>query len=151
MLMWALKDIPRGPLLLGFSGLLPFVAGAMLSWVLAPGPLAAAAGFATVAYGACILSFMGAVHWGAALVSGGRGVLDYGPSVVPSLIGWVGLVLPVAIGGWVVAIGLALVFWLDGQPPAGVRFPPWYRRLRIWLTSGAIAALVATMLARYLG
>jgi hypothetical protein len=85
------------------------------------------------------------------LVSGGLGFRDYGPSVVPSLMGWIGLLLPVAIGGWVVAVGLALVFWLDGHPPAGVRFPLWYRQLRIWLTSGAVTALVVTMLALQLG
>lgn len=57
---------------LGYGGLLPFVALAGIGWW-APGtPLWGTPlwGTALLAYGAVILSFVGALHWGFAMVVG---------------------------------------------------------------------------------
>jgi hypothetical protein len=49
--------------LLGYAGLIPFVAAAALA-LLGPTPWRGFASAALAAYGATILSFLGAVHWG---------------------------------------------------------------------------------------
>ena len=59
--------LPTSVAWLGYGGLLPFVALAGIGWW-APGtPLW---GTALLAYGAVILSFVGALHWGFAMVVG---------------------------------------------------------------------------------
>ena len=97
-----MPSLPRSPfaiaLLLTALGGLPFLAGTGLALLF---PRFAAPGTAAViAYGAVILSFLGAVHWGA-LVGGaaprpeaikwaGR-ILTLG--VLPSLVGWLALLV----------------------------------------------------------
>ena len=65
------RPTPKGPArlatALGIAGLIPFAAGAALALL---SDDAAAARAALLAYGAVILSFLGAVHWGLALASG---------------------------------------------------------------------------------
>lgn len=83
--------------LLGLAGLLPF-AGCALAFFAAPDSWSGFAEGALIAYGAVILSFLGAVHWGLAL----RAPVEEAPSgparlllgVVPALLGWVALLLP---------------------------------------------------------
>jgi Protein of unknown function (DUF3429) len=60
MLDRLLPDVPSPAALLGLAGLLPFAATALLS--LPPGPAGDWAGFALLAYGAVILSFLGGIH-----------------------------------------------------------------------------------------
>ena len=88
---------PAGPSIwaqrLGYGGLIPFVALALALWLApsADGPLA---GMALLGYGATICSFLGAIHWGLLMRDGPD---QHVPSllwgVVPSLLGWVGLLL----------------------------------------------------------
>ena len=62
--------------------------------------------WALMAYGAVVLSFLGGVHWGFALAPGTveqsgrteRWRLLFG--VMPSLIGWVALLAPLALPAW---------------------------------------------------
>ena len=92
------------PLLLGIAGLIPFAAcgyGAVTN----QGDPAA---MALAAYGAVILAFLGGVHWGFALPEpSGRGErARLGLGVLPSLVGWVALLLEIAVD---VEAGLALL------------------------------------------
>jgi hypothetical protein len=138
--------------LLGNLGLLPFFVLALLCW-----PWTGAAlprlQLALVGYAAVILSFLGAVHWGLALANPGLNkaqswnVLGWG--VVPSLLGWLALLMLVlgmpAVIVLVFLIGdLLLVRVVDGllvrlyaTPVAG-----WYLALRTRLTLAAAACLL---------
>ena len=79
---------------LGYFGLVPFAAGALVMWLGGP-ELAGFAERAVLAYGAVILSFMGAVHWGLAMHSAHpRRNRQLALSVVPALVAWVALLLP---------------------------------------------------------
>ncbi|MFC7474774.1 DUF3429 domain-containing protein [Dankookia sp. GCM10030260] len=60
------QPLPRPTLWLGLAGLLPFLGTALLAWT-APPDWRGVALHALAAYGAVILSFLGAVHWGLAL------------------------------------------------------------------------------------
>jgi hypothetical protein len=98
---------------LGFGGLIPFV-GLAFAAVLLPTSQQAWAASALVAYGAAILTFVGALHWGLTMrdASGPRsGLLVWG--VVPSLAAWVAMLLPVSAGLFLVAALLWVCFVAD--------------------------------------
>ena len=136
---------------LGYGGLLPFAAGAFAvvthqgEWALP----------ALIAYGACILSFLGAVHWGWVLGPGGVAAKPGLPvartlvlGVVPSLVAWVALLLPAEQGLGLLIIGLAS-WYLYEQRILGVAVVgALYLALRQQLTFGAVACLVVALVAR---
>lgn len=136
-----LGDVPRPALVLGFAGLLPFLAGSAGAW---------AAGYPDIlivvnlqmAYGAVILSFLGAVHWGLALAQNDAGNWQrLGLSVLPALAGWVALMVPNPLGLMLLIVGFAAVFFADLRSP---RLPPWYKVLRKPLTLVVIVCLAAS-------
>jgi len=136
--------VPTHPRWLGSTGVMPFVALAILTWV--PGSHQSLAAQALLAYGAVILSFVGALHWGLAMskqpVQGSHGARLYVGSVVPALLAWVALLLP---PGWAVAILLAGLWGHYAQDRRLARWwglPDWYLPLRLALTSTASLALV---------
>ena len=101
--------------LLGYSGLLPFAAAAALA-LLGPPPWRGFALSALAAYGAVILSFLGAVHWGLALRAPPEEDAALWPrlgfGVLPALVGWVALLLPARAGLLLLAaavVGVAAV------------------------------------------
>lgn len=126
---------------LGFGGLLPFVALALattLEWQwagIAPrGWLAA--------YAATILSFIGAVHWGVAV---GNAALParrtwLAASVIPALVAWLALALTPPYDLWLFVAGF--VGWYAWERSvAWERYPGWYRQLRTALTALVCATL----------
>ena len=120
---------------LGLAGLVPFLAG--LS-ALALGQ--AWAGFAMAAYGATILAFLGAVHWGLALAApevATRERLVGG--VIPSLVAWVGLLLPAPYGLVLIGLGLLVLVVVETIATRRGLLPGAYLRLR-WLLSVVAAA-----------
>lgn len=131
---------PTGALSLGYGGLLPFLLGVVL---IALGYRAVGADV-LAAYGAVILSFVGAVHWGLALGHDEQRWRHYASSVVPALVAWLALLLPPVPSLGVLAAGLAgWRFWeCLADPPA---FPAWFARLRDHLTLGASVALLLGM------
>jgi Protein of unknown function (DUF3429) len=136
-----LRATPLVARLLGFGGLLPFIAAAIAAH--APDPWLQDAGRrALVAYGAVILSFLGGVRWGVAMT--GRDATGLaGPlvlSILPALLGWVAVLLPPGAGAILLAACLALLLVADLRQRD---VPPWYRALRVPLSVGAIASLLA--------
>jgi hypothetical protein len=98
------------------------------------------------AYGACILSFMGAVHWGLEMAEhGGRFPTRYAVSVLPSLLATVSLLLPRMEHGLVVeAAGLVGLLAYDIWSVRRGRVMRWYLPLRVSLTAGAVTSLCLT-------
>lgn len=132
----------------GLSGAIPFVAlsigGAFLS-----GAHQSLAYFTLVAYGAVILSFLGGVHWGRAIKAFDQGAVAdkflwvaLGISVVPSLIGWLTLLVPLVIGLPVLAASFAAMLLIDLQTVKSGQFPSWYGNLRVILSVIVIASLL---------
>jgi hypothetical protein len=78
---------------LGYAGLLPFVAGALLVW-LVRAEVHAYVSLALSAYAALILSFLGGIHWGLAMRSPQPGRVGLIWGVVPSLVAWPAAVMP---------------------------------------------------------
>ena len=79
---------------LGHLGLLPFVLGALLVWLGLDPELHLFVAMALSAYAALILSFLGGIHWGLAMRHSAppAGLLLWG--VVPTLLGWMAVLMP---------------------------------------------------------
>ena len=87
--LWALR--------LGYAGLLPFVLGALLIWLVWP----EAHPYVTLglsAYAALIVSFLGGIHWGLAMrqTNPPPSLLTWG--VLPSFPAWVAVMMPPSAG-----------------------------------------------------
>lgn len=142
-------SVPYPALVLGFAGLLPFAAGALLH---AFGPETARdlSEQALLGYGAVILSFMGGCRWGfaAAGLGGGPDWVPLGVSVLPALLGWAALIaLPFGAAALVLAAGFGLLFAADVALTRTGGAPAWWPRLRLPLTLGAAGFLTFGALA----
>lgn len=101
---------PREALRLGYAGLVPFVAGALLVWAVRLDVNAYVA-LALSAYAAVIVSFLGGIHWGIGLRDGTPSSFTWG--VVPSLVAWVAVVMPPYAGLVVHGVMLLACYAVD--------------------------------------
>lgn len=132
------------PRWLGAAGLLPFFGLAVMSWL--PGAPQSLVTQALLGYGAVILSFVGALHWGLAMAMPSPGTAFtarlYVWSVVPALVAWLAMLLPVALAVAILIAGLWLHYVQDRRLAHLITLPEWYLPLRLKLTSAANLALV---------
>jgi len=121
---------------LGYGGLLPFVGSALLCW-LEPNHRSLWLDL-LLAYGAVILSFVGALHWGFAMVhpaSSGQSVSGmYLWSVMPALVGWVAMMVTPAVGAALLLAGFLSHYRQDLRLARLLPLPAWYLPLRLQLT-----------------
>lgn len=82
---------------LGHAGLLPFVVGAALVWLVRPDAHPYAT-LALSAYAAVIVSFLGGIHWGLAFREPQPPALLFVWGVVPSLVAWLAVMMPASAG-----------------------------------------------------
>ncbi len=130
-------DIPR---FLGWAGLVPFGLAALgtHSGIDTLVPYGFLGG---TAYGAVILSFLGAVHWGLAMRDD-RSPYWYVWSITPALFGAASQLTPDFSIRIVLLILLFVLVWLvDYLASKKGLIPAWYQRLRSLLTIGAIISL----------
>ena len=117
--------LPRSAAWLGFGGLLPFIG--------------------LVAYGAVILSFVGALHWGFAMALPSmpqalrRNCFVW--SVVPALIAWPAMMLEPVLGAPLLMVGFVAHIWQDHRLAGRVALPAWYLPLRRQLSIVACVCL----------
>jgi hypothetical protein len=137
-------NIPRTPLLLGAAGLVPFVALALMLWALPVGYTETAVQW-LLAYSAIILSFVGALHWGVALVHPEMGHRERGLlmgwSVVPALVAWVALALPPLAGTLVMLLMFIVQLVADHVLVRHFPVTPWFLHLRQRLTVVVVVCL----------
>lgn len=149
--------------ILGYLGLLPFVAGTILIWLT---PRFFGSAFTGVflywelVYGAVILSFLGGIRWGFAIMDT-KGISEYlslerlTGSVLPPLIGWL-LVVPASLlpsipGALSLRFGIlliAFVYMMDSDMRASKEgtAPAWYGSLRLKITIWLSALLLLVIL-----
>jgi hypothetical protein len=131
--------------LLGFAGLIPFVVAAAVLFA-GPARLEALALRSLLAYGAIILSFMGAVHWGLAMTSSrDDAIAQLSLSVLPALLGWVALLLPAVAACLFLLAGFAGLYWFDLRAAPRGAVPDWYPALRLPLTTGVMLCLAVAL------
>ena len=144
-----MNRIPLVPLILGLTGLIPFVWGATTLWLpdlqawgsshLGPrfvGP------YVQLFYGSVILSFMSGVLWGfATKTSGAKAAAGYALSVIPAL--WAFFMT----GGGPVSAGTNLIFGFLGLLVLDFAFwkwglaPVWWMQLRVLLSGLVVLSL----------
>jgi hypothetical protein len=138
-------SIPRPALWLGTAGLVPFVVLTSALFAL-PDHTRLQMLFWLTAYAAVILSFVGALHWGVAMVHAQMREADrtlyMGWSVVPALAAWVSLLLPAKTGLLLMAATFAVHFAADRQLAQRFSLPGWYLRLRAGLTAVVVLCLL---------
>lgn len=136
---------PRTVAWLGYGGLLPFLA-------LTPASLldhhhGAVWGDALYAYGAIILSFIGALHWGLAMglpeLTERQRSAWFTWSVVPALIAWPAVLFSPPLAAPLLVIGFIAHYLQDRRLAGQATLPQWYLPLRFRLTSAAVICLTA--------
>jgi hypothetical protein len=129
---------------LGYAGLIPFVFGALLVWLVTgeAHPYVAAA---LSAYGAVIVSFLGGIHWGHVMrqwpqaeagAAWADATLVWG--VMPSLVAWLGVLMPPYAGLFVLGLAIIGCYLVDRRRYAALGLQAWMT-LRFRLT--AVASL----------
>lgn len=131
----------RAAQVLGLGGLIPFVALAV--WVVLDRPLGSInVKYSLLAYAATILSFVGAIQWGMAIGGADATKRRFSSSVLPSLVAWLILSIPLIYSQKALLFAAAfaawyaferLTFWAD--------YPRWFQLLRRLLTGVVCATL----------
>ena len=122
---------------LGFGGLIPFVVLAGALWLGPPGGRDFV-GMALLGYGATIVSFLGAIHWGLVMQNPVRPATALVWGVLPSLLGWGALMLGPGPGLALIAVLLWVCFAVDRAV-----YPQ--HRLQGWLPMRLALTLVASV------
>lgn len=146
------RSLPPLAAILTVAGLLPFIVLGLAGVGANPGRAAASIQL-LIGYGAVILSFLGAVHWGFTLGReddedpATRARLTLG--VIPALIGWAALILA-QWGSLVLALaalvaGFVLTLVAEARAAHRDWMPPGYMALR-WPVSIAVVAVLTTVL-----
>ncbi len=122
---------------LGLAGLLPFIAGAALPWLMQPGWRMLAAS-ALLTYAALIVSFLGGIHWGLAMRQAHPPKAQLVWGVVPSLLGWLAVLLDTPWGLLLMAVSLVICYGVD-------RFAYQRQGVAAWLGLRALLTVVAVL------
>jgi hypothetical protein len=132
--------------LLGYGGLIPFVALSALHLSGDTNVISDPSAW-LMAYGAAILSFVGALHWAFAMLASkidrARRTQCYVWSVIPALIAFTALILNSSLSYSLLIVGFALAYWQDADLANKIDLPPWYPRLRARLSIVASLSLLS--------
>jgi hypothetical protein len=134
---------------LGLAGLIPFV-GLTVAMHAGHWPQGLVA-LAQLAYGATIVSFIGALHWGLAMRDPtlNRSALwrALGWGVMPSLLAWLALLAPLETGLWMLCATVPACWWMDARLSGTLALERWYMQLRTLLSAVVTVCLGASALA----
>ena len=149
------EDEPEGTAtarLLGYAGIIPFAALTFALFAMPEGTTAPLR-TALIAYGAVILSFIGGIIWGIGLrlpdspKTGAHSLYLY--SIIPSLLGWIAVLLPVAVGTLVLAVSFVMALVHDRSLTRDGHLPDWFGAMRLHLTTALVLCLLVSLLAAY--
>lgn len=131
--------------ILGYGGLIPFLFLGGAAWMARP-EWQAFVLEALALYGAVIVAFLGAIHWGIYLADRRYRVGPFPApvwAVVPSILAWLAVLQPLPEALVVLAVLFLAVLWVDRLT---LRRRPWirgYPGLRLVLTVGALLSLAS--------
>ncbi|KAJ7143112.1 hypothetical protein C8R43DRAFT_1130901 [Mycena crocata] len=148
------SEVPKPVLLFGLAGGIPYVGAAATTVYLAhEAGLAAAGQLAHVdpgvaitildqalnvqmTYGAVMLSFLGALHWGMefAGLGGYKGVSRLALGAAPVLYAWPTLALDPTMALTAQWVGFTGLWWLDSRATTAGWTPKWYSQYRFYLS-----------------
>lgn len=96
----------------GYAGLIPFMLGAALVWLVHP-EVRPDVTLALAGYAAAIVAFLGGVHWGLAMRTGVPGPRSFGWAMVPPLVAAVAILMPAYAGLVVLGVMLVVCYAVD--------------------------------------
>ena len=133
--------------LLAYAGLTPFVGLAVLLWLVDP-DLHPFVALAMTGYGASIVSFLGGIHWGIGFRNVSRmhnaPLFNFGWGVVPSLLAWVGVMMPAFAGLPLLGFVLIACYLMDRRTWPAAGLAPWLpMRLQLTLVASLSCFLAA--------
>ena len=134
---------PGIALILGWGGVIPFVGSALLFAFGDPMTRIYALSFGTL-YGGLIVCFIGAVHWGRALIDHQPWLMIW--SVIPALMMAPVLWLAPPFRAPLLIIALLILWAVDLKATRNGFLPRWYMRLRHGLTAVASLSLLTMAL-----
>ncbi|XP_029652648.1 transmembrane protein 69-like [Octopus sinensis] len=139
-----LRHAPTPALVLGISGLIPFVSFPFYMFM--TDTYMPEMALAQATYGAVILSFLGGVRWGTTIAYNSIIKPDWNnlvQAVVPSLLGWSAIQLSCPVSTMILAGGFACLAYYD---MTFTPYLPWFRALRLLLSGIAVLALCSELL-----
>ncbi|OJJ71043.1 hypothetical protein ASPBRDRAFT_43954 [Aspergillus brasiliensis CBS 101740] len=166
---FSLEAVPKEALYLGMAGVIPYLATSLetvyLAWEVKTAALAGDGLLFSgqsaelmlhmiepiqVGYGAVILSFLGAVHWGLewAGYGGKYGYKRYAAGVIAPAVAWPTLLLPVEYALISQFLAFTFLYYNDARAAAQGRAPAWYGMYRFVLTFIVGASIVASLIGR---
>ncbi|EEQ33515.1 hypothetical protein McanMca71_004707 [Microsporum canis] len=166
---FSLEGVPKEALYYGLAGVVPYVVTslqtAFLSWemnnavTLGSGKYVSAETAEAmmnliepiqVGYGAVILSFLGAVHWGMewAGYGGKHGFRRYATGVVAPAVAWPTLLLPVEYALITQFFAFTFLYYNDTRAAVKGWVPAWYGMYRFVLTFVVGASIVISLVGR---
>lgn len=166
---FSLEDVPKDALYLGIAGVVPYLftsletvylayeinhANATGDGLMFSGQSAELAlhmlESVQVGYGAVILSFLGAVHWGLEWAGyGGRtGYRRYAAGVIAPAVAWPTLLLPIEHALITQFLAFTFLYYNDARASVKGLAPHWYSMYRFVLTFIVGASIVATLVGR---
>ncbi|KAL9029301.1 MAG: hypothetical protein Q9196_002441 [Gyalolechia fulgens] len=166
---FALNEVPREALYIGLAGLLPYVATSLstvyLAWDINRASLDGQGFLITgetaevflrileplqIGYGAVIISFLGAIHWGLewAKFGGAQGYRRYAIGVVAPAVAWPTLLLPVEYALIAQFSAFSFLYFTDARAVVRGWAPPWYSTYRFVLTFVVGASIVLSLVGR---
>lgn len=166
---FALNEVPREALYIGMAGLLPYVATSLstvyLAWDINHASLDGQ-GFLIsgeqaelllhiieplqMGYGAVIISFLGAIHWGLewAKFGGAQGYPRYALGIVAPAVAWPTLLLPVEYALIAQFTAFSFLYFADARAVIRGWAPAWYSTYRFVLTFIVGGSIVVTLIGR---
>ncbi|KAL2350128.1 hypothetical protein BJ546DRAFT_488399 [Cryomyces antarcticus] len=166
---FSLDDVPRQAYYIGLAGVLPYL-GTSLSTVYCAWEITNSAesgsGFLLshqtaelalhileplqVGYGAVILSFLGAIHWGLefAQYGGAQGYPRYMIGVVAPAVAWPTILLPAEYALITQFLAFNFLYYADARATVRGWAPPWYSTYRFVLTFIVGASIVVSLIGR---
>ncbi|KAL1604288.1 hypothetical protein SLS59_004084 [Nothophoma quercina] len=165
---FSLKEVPKEAYYMGLAGTIPYLATSLTTVLCAYEINHSVGGYGTIlsehtathllhllepiqiGYGASIISFLGAIHWGLewAKYGGTQGYPRYLIGVFAPVAGWSATVMPIEyalITQFLSFIGLYLI---DTRAALKGWTPPWYREYRFILTFIVGASIVLSLIGR---
>ena len=146
--MRAFKAIPGGALVLGFAGLIPFVASGVLVWLPQLQNIAPTIAPVVFFYAALIVSFLGGVRWGAAMQNATTGTAlasELSASVIPTLITLACYILSLPAALAMLLILIISQGLVDILAVRQKKLVAWYAPLRLLLSAVAGASLASIL------
>jgi len=166
---FTLREVPREALFVGLAGVVPYFVTALstvyLSWDIQHAA-STGQGFLMsgdtaeqllhiiepiqLGYGATIISFLGAIHWGLewAGFGGHQGYPRYAIGIVATAVAWPTLLLSAEVGLITQFLAFTFLYYADARASVRGWAPSWYATYRFVLTFIVGASIVASLIGR---